>query len=125
MATSNPTSKSPFGEGTRNVPKLDCSFIGDPKCLNTSLNFFFNNFCNISSLRSNFQSVEHHRSSTKPHLFLTETQLSKATDNNPFSVPSYFLYSHFRSKAGCCVYVHNDSTCSHAHALESSEFSTI
>ena len=43
----------------------------------------------------------------------------------PFSVPSYFLYSHFRSKAGCCVYVRNDITCSRAHALESSKFSTI
>ncbi|MPC84149.1 hypothetical protein E2C01_078877 [Portunus trituberculatus] len=26
---------------------------------------------------------------------------------------------------GCCVYVRNDLTCSHTHALESSEFSTI
>ena len=98
--------------------------------------FFSINFCNIRGLRSNFQSVEHHLSSTKPHLlFLTETQVS---DSNPFSVPSFFLYSHFRSKAGCCVYVRNnitlllrhnftfnDITSSRAHALESSEFSTI
>ncbi|KAK8395869.1 hypothetical protein O3P69_005762 [Scylla paramamosain] len=51
--------------------------------------------------------------------------VSEATDSSPFSVPSYFLYPHFRSKAGCCVYVRNDLTCSRAHALESSEFSTI
>ena len=31
----------------------------------------------------------------------------------------------FQFKAGCCVYVRNDITCSCAHALESSEFSTI
>ncbi|MPC93734.1 hypothetical protein E2C01_088874 [Portunus trituberculatus] len=42
--------------------------------------------------------------STKPHLFLTETQLSETIDSSPFSVPSYFLYSYFRSKAGCCLY---------------------
>ena len=48
-----------------------------------------------------------------------------ATDSRPFSVPSYFLYSHFQTKAGYCVYVRNDITCSRAPALESSEFSTI
>ncbi|MPC81464.1 hypothetical protein E2C01_076081 [Portunus trituberculatus] len=48
----------------------------DQKCLDTSLNFFYINFCSIRSLRSKFQSVEHHLSSTKPHLFLTKTQLS-------------------------------------------------
>ena len=47
------------------------------------------------------------------------------TDRRPFSVPSYFFYPHFRSKAGCCAYVRNDITCSRAHNLESSEFSTI
>ncbi|MPC41506.1 hypothetical protein E2C01_035100 [Portunus trituberculatus] len=51
--------------------------------------------------------------------------MSEASDSSPFSVPSYFLYSHFRSKAGCCIYVHNKLTCSRAHALESSEFSII
>ena len=126
MATPTPASESPSGEGTINVPRSDCSSGIDPKCLDTPLTFFSINFCNIRGLRSDFQSVEHHLSSTKPHLlFLTETQVSEATDSNPFSVPSYFLYSHFRSKAGCCVYVRNDITCSRAHALESSEFSTI
>ncbi|MPC75529.1 hypothetical protein E2C01_069919 [Portunus trituberculatus] len=88
---------------TTNVPRSDCSSYSDPKCLDTSLNFFFISFCNIRGLRSNFQSVEHYLSSTKPHLFLTETQLSEATDSSPFSVPSYFLYSHFLSKVGCCT----------------------
>ena len=70
--------------------------------------------------------MEHHLSSTKPHLlFLNETQLSVTTDSNPFSVPSYLLYPHFQSKADCCPYVRNDITCSRAHNLESSEFSTI
>ena len=46
-------------------------------------------------------------------------------DSSPFSVPSYFLYSHFQSKAGCCAYVRNNITCTRAHNLESSEFSTI
>ena len=109
-----------------NVLRSHCSFGIEPKCIDTPLTFFSINFCNIRDLRSNFQFVEHHLSYTKPHLlFLTETQVSEATDSNPFSVPSYFLYPHFRSKAGCCVYVRNDITCSRAHALESFEFSTI
>ncbi|MPC53492.1 hypothetical protein E2C01_047386 [Portunus trituberculatus] len=83
MGTPNHASKSPSGEGTKNVPRLD-SLSDNHKYLDTSLNFFYINFCNIRGLRSNFQSVEHHLSSTKPHLlFLTETQLSE--------VPFYFL----------------------------------
>ena len=126
MATSNPASESPPGEGTINVPRTDRSLGGDSRCLDTSSNFFYIHFCNIRGLRSNFQSVEYHLSSAKPHLlFLTETQVSEATDSSPYSVSSYYLYPHFRFKAGCCVYVRNDITCSRAHFLESSEFSTI
>ena len=51
--------------------------------------------------------------------------LFQAPYSSPFSVPSSFLYPHFQSKTGCCVYVRNDTTCSHVHNLESSEFSTI
>ncbi|MPC56761.1 hypothetical protein E2C01_050727 [Portunus trituberculatus] len=102
MATPKPASESPPGEGTRNVSRLNSSLDDDPKCLETSLNVFYINLCNICGLGSNFQSVEHHLSSPKPHLlFLTETQLSESTESRPFSVPSYFLYSHFCSKAGC------------------------
>ncbi|MPC48947.1 hypothetical protein E2C01_042734 [Portunus trituberculatus] len=126
MATPKPASQSPSGEGTRNVPRSDSSLDNDPTYLDTSLNFFYINFCNIRGLRSNFQSVEHHLFSTKPHLlFLTKTQLSEATYSSAYSVPSCFLYSHFRSKAGYCVFVGNALTCSRAHALKSSEFSTI
>ena len=64
-------------------------------------------------------------SNNLPFLFLTETQLSVTTDSNLFSVPSYFLYPHFQTKADCCAYVRNNITCSRAHNLESSEFSTI
>ncbi|MPC88755.1 hypothetical protein E2C01_083675 [Portunus trituberculatus] len=32
----------------------DTSPVKDPNCLDTSLNFFYINFCNIRSLRSNF-----------------------------------------------------------------------
>ncbi|MPC53501.1 hypothetical protein E2C01_047395 [Portunus trituberculatus] len=60
MVTPNPVSESPFGEGTRNVPRLDCPFVSDSKCLDTSLDIFYINFCNIRDLRSNSQSVEHH-----------------------------------------------------------------
>ncbi|MPC99867.1 hypothetical protein E2C01_095311 [Portunus trituberculatus] len=118
METPNPASEFHSGEGTINVPRSDCSSDSDPKCLDTSLNFFYINFCNIRGLRSHFQSVEHHLYSTRPHLlFFTHSQLSEATDSSPFSVPSYFLYPHFSSKAGCCIYVHNDLTCSSAYAL--------
>ena len=126
MAIDKTASESPSGEGTINVPSSDGSSGMDSRCLDTSSNFLYINFCNIRGIRSNFQSVEHHLSSSKPHLlFLTETQVSVATDSSPFSVPSYFLYSHFQAKAGCCVYVRNDITCSRAHNLDSSEFSTI
>ena len=88
MATPTPASESPSGEGTINVPRSDCSPGIDPKCLDTPLTFFSINFCNIRGLRSNFQSVEHHLSSTKPHLlFLTETQVSEATNNSPILFP--------------------------------------
>ena len=73
MATPTPASESPSGEGTINVPRSDCSPGIDPKWLDTPLTFFSISFCNIRGLRSNFQSVEHHLSSTKPHLFLSET----------------------------------------------------
>ncbi|MPC92340.1 hypothetical protein E2C01_087423 [Portunus trituberculatus] len=76
MVTPNPAPEHPSGEGIRNVPRSDCSLDDDPKCLDTSLNFFYINLCNIRGHRANFQSVEHHLSSTK--LFLTETQLSEA-----------------------------------------------
>ncbi|MPC95345.1 hypothetical protein E2C01_090552 [Portunus trituberculatus] len=119
--------RSPLlGRGPKNFPRSDYPPISDPKCLDTSLNVFLINFCNIRGLRFNFQFVEHHLSSNKPYLlFLTETQLSEDTGSRPCFVPSYFLYSHFPSKARCCVYVHNELTCSCAHALESSEFSIL
>ena len=126
MASLHPASESPSGEGTISVPRSDCLQGDDLRCLNTSSNLFYLNFCNIRGLNSNFPSVEHHLSSSKPHLlFLTETQLSVGTDSKPFSVPSYFLYPQFQFKAGCCVYVRNDITCSRAPGLESPEFSTI
>ncbi|MPC37507.1 hypothetical protein E2C01_030989 [Portunus trituberculatus] len=94
MATPNLTSEFHSEKGTRNALRSDCSLGGDPKCLDTSLNFFFINFCNMRGLRSNFQSVEHHLSSTKSYLlFLTKTQLYEASDNSPFYVPSYSVRS--------------------------------
>ncbi|MPC97305.1 hypothetical protein E2C01_092614 [Portunus trituberculatus] len=51
MGTPNHASESPSGEGTINVPRSDASFSDDPKCLDTSLNFFYINFCNIRGLR--------------------------------------------------------------------------
>ena len=123
MAKKTPASESPSGEGTKNVPRSDCPSADDLGCFDISFNTFTLDFCNIRDLRSNLQSVEHYIFSTKPHLlFLTETQLSVTIDSSPFSVPSYFLYPLFRSKAGCCAYVRNDITCSRAHNLESSKF---
>ena len=126
MVIKKSISESPAGGGTTSTPASDGPTGDDSGSLDTSQNLFYVNFCNIRGLRSNFQSVEHHLSSAKPHLlFLTETQVSEATDSSPYSVPSYYLYPHFRTKAGCCAYVRNDITCSRAHDLESSEFSTI
>ena len=126
MALPRPASESLSGEGTINVPRSDCPSADDLGCLDTSSNSFSLDFCNICGHISNFQSVEHHLSSTKLQLlFLTEIQLSMTTDSSPFSVPSIFLYPHLQSIAGCCVYVRNDITCSRAHNLKTSEFSTI
>ena len=108
------------------VPRSDCPTGNDLGCFDTFFITFSIDFCNICGHRSNFQSVEHHLSSSKPHfLFLIETLLSVATNSSPFSVPSYFLYPHFQSKAGCCVYLRNDITYSRAPNFKSSEFSTI
>ena len=123
MASLHPASESPSGEGTTNVSRSDCSSADDLGCLNISSNIFTLDFCNIRVLRFNLQSVEHHLSSTKPHLlFLTETELSVTIDSNPFSVPSYFLYFHFQSKAGCCAHVRNDINCSRAPILNLQKF---
>ena len=93
MTSPHPLSRSPSGERTTNDRRSDCQSADDLGILDTAFKIFTLDFCNI---RSNFQSMEHHLSSTKPHLlFLTETQLSVTTDSSPFSVPSYFLYLHF------------------------------
>jgi exonuclease III len=101
------------------------SVVDLPTCSGARSSFFIN-FCNVRGLDSNFLFVEHHLSSSKPHLlFLTETQMSELADSNPFSVDSYCLYTQFSSKGGCCAYVRNDVTCSRVSNLESSEFSTL
>ncbi|MPC43622.1 hypothetical protein E2C01_037272 [Portunus trituberculatus] len=56
MRTPINASESLSGEGTKNVPRSDASLDNDPKCIDTSLNFFYINFCNIRGLSSNFQS---------------------------------------------------------------------
>ena len=126
MAKNITASESPARGGTTNTPTTTIFGNDLRRCPDNSSNLFCINFCNIRGLRSNFESVEHHLSSSKPHLlFLTETQVSEATDSNLFSIPSYFLYHKFHSKAGCCVYVRNDIFCSRAHNFDSSEFSTL
>ena len=125
MALPQPSSEFPSGEWTTNAPISDCRSADDLGCLDTSSNTFTRDFCNIRGLRSNFKFVKYHLSSTKPHLFLNETQLSVNTDSSPFSVPSYFLYPHFQSKAGCCAYVRNDVTCSYPQSWIFRIFFTI
>lgn len=78
-------------------------------------------------LEVNFLSVEHHLSSSEPHLLLIiKTLMSHATVSTPYSFPFYFLYPQFRSTAWpCrCASVRNDVTCFRAHVLEFSELST-
>ncbi|KAL7636546.1 UNVERIFIED_CONTAM: hypothetical protein RMT77_013321 [Armadillidium vulgare] len=96
-----------------------------PACPGARSSFFIN-FCNIRGLFTNFPFVEHHLSSSKPHLlFLTETQLLECADSKPYSVTSYYLYPQFSAKGGCCAYVRNDVICSRVSNLESPEFSTL
>lgn len=67
--------KSPSGGGrTTNALKLNSTF-SDPhlRCLDSSFNFFFINFCNICSPHTDLHSVEHHHSSPKPHLLHQNT----------------------------------------------------
>ncbi|MPC69109.1 hypothetical protein E2C01_063324 [Portunus trituberculatus] len=69
MAIPNPASESPSGEGPEMSPgRTALSLVTQNVLTPRFLNFFFINFCNIRGFRSNFQSVEHHLSSTKPHL---------------------------------------------------------
>ena len=122
MSQNGPASESP-GEGTINSPHPPSR---GASCAVPRPDTFVFNFCNIRGLNSNFHSVEHHLLSTTPDLlFLTETQLSSQTSSTPFSVPSYYLYSQFHSKGGCCVYVHNRLPCSRAPELDSPKFHTL
>ena len=87
---------------------------------------FFINFCNIRGLFTNFHFVEHHLSSSRPHLlFLTKTQVSECSDSKLYSVSSYCLFPQFSAKGGWCAYANSDSVCSRVSNLESSEFSTL
>ncbi|KAL7647126.1 UNVERIFIED_CONTAM: hypothetical protein RMT77_002384 [Armadillidium vulgare] len=96
-----------------------------PACPDARSSFFIN-FCNIRGLFTNFPFVEHHLSSSKPHLlFLTETQVLECADSKPYSVTSYCLYPQFSAKGGCCAYVRNDVICSRVSDLESPKFSTL
>ncbi|MPC21657.1 hypothetical protein E2C01_014649 [Portunus trituberculatus] len=58
MANPNPASESLSGGGGGGGPEMSPGqtplLITTPKCHDTSLNFFYINFCNISGLRSNF-----------------------------------------------------------------------
>lgn len=66
-----------------------------------SVYILYLNLCSIHGLCSNFHYLGRHLSSSKAHLLvLNETHVSTATSSNPYYVPSYFLYSQFRSKAG-------------------------
>ncbi len=109
-------------------PGRTTHFFGNDlkRCLDNFPNFLYINFSNIRGIRSNFNSLEQNLSFYKNHLFfLTETQVSGTTDSKIYSVPFQFLYPKFRSKAGSCVYVRDDITCSRADDLDSSEFSNF
>ena len=96
------------------------------KCLDTPLNFSSLTSATFKVLRrSNYPSVENHFSFTKPDLFLNETQMSGTEDSSLFSVPSYFIFPNFHCIAGSCVYKLNYLICSHIHAFESFEISSI
>ena len=141
MEKKGPASESPRA-GTTNSPSVALAPIattgiadpgngggsatGSSRCTDALSKSLHINFCNIRGLSSNFNSVEHHLSSTKPHLlFLAETQVSEATISNLYSVPSYCLYPNFKSKSGCCVYVRSNITCARVPEYESSDFSTL
>lgn len=89
----HPASKPPSGEGTRNLLRPDFTSVDDTKsCPDSSSNFLFINVCNNCGLQSSHNSVEHHLFFTQQHLlFLIESQVSEATDNNLYSVSSNFI----------------------------------
>ena len=83
-------------------------------------------FCNIRGLSSNFNSVEHHLWSSKPHLlFLSETQICDFSDTARFNVPSYYIYSNFSPNGECCAYVRDDVVCSRVQRLKPDVFPTV
>ena len=93
-----------LGGGTINSPRSASLHGNDSACLDTS-QLFYLNFCNIRGLSSNFQSVEHHLLSAKPHLlFLTETQVSEHTDSIPYSVSLIFSLSSISIVMDASVY---------------------
>lgn len=67
-----PESKSPFREGTTNVPKSkSTSLVDDLRCLDSSSDPLFINFYNIGGLYP--KSVEYHLPFKLHLLFLTKT----------------------------------------------------
>ena len=70
-----------------------------PACPGARSSFFIN-FCNIRGLFTNFPFVEHHLSSSKPHLlFLTETRCLSVLTANLILLPPTVSILNFQPKA--------------------------
>lgn len=81
----------PLGMGPKTPNRMDSWGQAYQDVLDNYLSHPYNNTC---GLPSNFTSAEYHLSSAEPGLlYLTETQVSAATERNPFSVSSYIILS--------------------------------
>lgn len=80
------------GEGTRNVSRLNHPQYDDMRCPIIFSSFLYTNFFNICTLRSNFQSIEHHISSKIQLFFSLLRPRCQAMDSSPFSLPFYFIF---------------------------------
>lgn len=86
------------------VPQVGISVDNLTRCSRPLLDSLYVNFCNISGISTNFLFVEPHLLHTYRHLlFLTETQVSIATNSKSFSF--CFLNPEFKSKDDCCMYI--------------------
>ncbi|MPC71053.1 hypothetical protein E2C01_065321 [Portunus trituberculatus] len=115
MVTARPASESSSGEGTINVYRSACSLGIDHKCLDTLLNFSLLTCATSAVLDFIFNPLNTFYLLLNL-IFFSSLKYGCLRQHTP----SDFLYPHFR-----CIYAHNDLTCSRAHTLESSEFSTI
>src|ERR1044072_4853923 len=80
-------------------------------------------FANVRGVISNFASVEHYLTSSRPNLLLlSETQLDKDSFSSNLNVCNYNFFHNFRLNGGVYAYININNLVSRLLNLESPNF---